>query len=60
MRYGIVTVDTYIDCGLRLQIGAVRTLRLYRDSGGRIRTGAFLELWRAAEKRFEPTQAAAV
>jgi hypothetical protein len=44
-QYGIITVWEYIDCGLRLRLGAVRTLKLYREMGGKIQTKEFLAQW---------------
>jgi hypothetical protein len=43
--HGIVTVEDYIDCGLRLHLSAGRTLQLYREMGGQIRTQEFMDRW---------------
>lgn len=52
----LVTVHTWVECGLRLGLSAPRTLELYRESGGAIRTGRFMALWR--ERRGELIEAA--
>jgi hypothetical protein len=48
----LVTVDTWIECGLRLGLTAPHTLALYRAHGGRIRNGAFMEQWRMIRAQF--------
>lgn len=42
----MVTIADYVDAGLVLGLAATRTLELYRESGGRIKTAAFMALWR--------------
>jgi len=39
------TIYDYIDTGLRLGLSARRSLRLYRDCGGRIRNGDWYRTW---------------
>lgn len=53
-QYGIITVEDYIYCGLRLRLGAVRTLRIYREMGGKIRTSEFMSRWNALEEKVNP------
>lgn len=50
--HGIVSVEDYIDCGLRLRLSATRTLDLYREMGGQIRTAEFMDRWNARKALF--------
>ena len=54
--YGIITVEDFIHSGLRLRLGATRTLLLYREMGGKIRTQEFMERWRNEETRLKTAQ----
>jgi hypothetical protein len=47
-----VTIQTWIECGLRLGLTAHRTLTLARSEGYSVRTAAFNEQWKATQRRF--------
>lgn len=42
----LVTVHTWVECGLRLGVTAPTVLAWYRAAGGAIRTATFNDLWK--------------